>query len=90
MYKELLKLNHKKANNTIKNGPKALIDASPKEDTQMENKNMRRCSTGKCRFKQQYHYCALLEWPKSRILTTNAGGNVKWCTILEESLEVFL
>ena len=46
-----------------------------KEDIQMENKHIK--ISGKCKLKQYKIATTHLEWPKSGILTTNAGEDVK-------------
>ena len=78
IYKELLELNNKRK---IKNGPNTLTGT--KEDRQMANKHMKRCSTSYIIREMQikptlrYHYTSI-DWPHSRRLTApNAGEDVE-------------
>ena len=44
IHKQLIQLNIKKTNNLFKNGQKTRIDLFSKEDIQMTNRHMRKCS----------------------------------------------
>ena len=79
IYKELLKFNNKKTNNKFEKRANDLNGHLTKEDTQMANKHMKRCFTSyvinqtQTETAMQYHY-TLLEWPKSKTLTTPYAG----------------
>ena len=73
IYKELLKLNNKEMKNLMKKSVKGLSRQLSKENLQMTNKHMKRCSSGKYKLKQQWDTTThLSEFPKSKTLTPNA------------------